>query len=65
MNVARVCKICPSALPHEYLGFPKFSLQGMFISIELLTKVMEEEKAASEKTKEDSNDRIAKHNRNK
>lgn len=70
MNVARVLKIVPSGLPHEYLGFHKLSLDGMLLTIELISKVVAEENeannaAASGKSSSGANNRIAKFKANK
>ncbi len=70
MNVARVCRLIPSALPHEYLGFQKNSLEGMFVTIGLLGRVMDEEREQNDNAKDNkssstSAQRIAKHMRNR
>lgn len=70
MSVAKVCRLIPSALPHEYLGFHKLSLEGMFVSISLLRKVVEEENEANESAKDSSSNstvssRLAKHMKNR
>jgi len=67
MNVARVCKLVPSGLPHEYLGYNKYSLDGMLLSIKLLEKVVAEENEAQQRAadgKSSGASRVAKHFRN-
>lgn len=68
MNVARVLKLVPSGLPHEYLGYHKFSLDGMLLTIGLMSKVVAEENAANTAASSgnsNQNSRIAKFNANK
>ncbi len=57
-------------MPHEYLGFSKLSLEGMFVTIGLLGRVIEEEKEQNEKANSSkgsstSAQRVAKHMRNR
>ncbi len=47
MNVAKVCRLVPSAMPHEFLGYPKLSLDGMLLTIELIAEVMRLENGAT------------------
>jgi hypothetical protein len=68
MNVARMCKAFRCGLPHEYLGFTKNSLEGMLLSIDLATRVMEEELANQEAANSggsSATSRLMKHTRNK
>ena len=68
MNVARVCKLIPSAQPHEFFGYRKDSLDGMLLTIALMTKVVQEDNVAAANTSGNNPGaagRLAKHLKNK
>ena len=65
MNVAWVCKQIPVYLPHELLGYPKDSLPGMLLTIELVSKMNEEENKQSDPKYAARNARMQKFRRNK
>ena len=43
MNVAAVCKYIPAYLPHEVLGFPRDSLPGMLLTIDMVKTMVDKE----------------------
>lgn len=65
MNVGYMCKAVPAYLPHELLGYARTSLDGTLLSMDILTKIGEEERKEIQSSNSDAAGRRAKYNRGK
>ena len=65
MNVGHVCKQIPAYLPHELFGFDQNSLPGMLLTIDILSKVNDQEAEASSEKNVKQHNRYSKFKKNK
>ena len=69
MIVGSICKAIPAYLPHELLGYPTDSLEGMLLTKEILILLNQKESEAIDESSKPQNvkqrSRISKFRKNK